>query len=183
MIKAGHLLIAHPKLPKSNPFSKTVVYVYESNDQGVMGLVLNRPSTFLIKDLCKSKGLIYHESYTALHQGGPVNESALVLLHTDEWMSENTAIAGRGLCVSSDNLMLKKLAHGDVPLYWRMFTGMSAWTKNQLEMEMRGQFPYKPENSWLTAEANDDIVFEYDGEEQWEQAIELSRQQMINQFF
>lgn len=183
MIKQGNLLIAHPKLPKTNPFCKTVIYVYESNDQGVMGLVINRATNYTIKDLCKSKGFIYPESRTALHQGGPVNESALILLHTDDWHSENTAIAGKGLCVSSDNLMLKKLSHGDVPLYWRMFSGMSAWTKSQLHMELNGQFPYKPENSWLTAQANDDIVFEYDGEEQWEQAIELSSRQMINQFF
>lgn len=183
MTKAGHLLIAHPKLSKTNPFSKTVIYVYESNSQGIMGLVLNKETSYSIKELCKNKGLIYPESYTNLHHGGPLNETALVMLHTNEWYSDNTAHAGAGLCVSSDNRMLQTLAHGQVPLYWRMFTGMCAWTKNQLEMEMRGQFPYKPENSWLTAEANDDIVFEYDGEEQWNQAIELSSQQMINQFF
>ena len=183
MIETGIILVAHPKLPKTNPFQKTVIYVYESNSTGIMGLVVNKPTSYTIKELCQGKGLDYPESVSTLHQGGPVNQTALVLLHTDEWYSDNTAQAGQGLCVSSDNKMLEKLAHGEVPLYWRMFSGMSAWTKDQLQMELRGQFPYRPENSWLTAQANDDILFEYDGEEQWEQAIALSSSQMINQFF
>lgn len=183
MTTVGNLLIAHPNLRKANPFHKTVIYVYEHNDNGVMGVVLNRNTEFSIQSLFRSKGHLYNNGIPTLHQGGPVNESALVLLHTDEWHSTNTATAGPGLRVSSDGLMFEKMAMGDEPVLWRLFNGMSAWAPGQLEMELKGQFPYRPENSWLTATANDSIVFEYDGEEQWEQAIELSRTQMINQFF
>lgn len=181
--KAGQLLIAHPTLPTANPFHKAVIYVYEHNKNGVMGLVLNRSTEFSIQSLFRSKGHFYNNGTLTLHQGGPVNESALVLLHTNEWHSTNTATAGPTLRVSSDSLMFEKMAMGDEPVHWRLFNGMCAWTPGQLEMELKGQFPYRPENSWLTATANDSIVFEYNGEEQWEQAIDLSRTQMIKQFF
>lgn len=183
MSRVGKLLIAHPKIPVGNPFRKSVIYIYEDNANGTQGVVLNYHSSFTVKDLCNQKGIIYPDGTHNLHKGGPVNEQAILMLHTDEWQSSNTMEAGKGYRISSDNHMFQKVALGDAPVYYRIFAGMSSWAVGQLDMEMKGQFPYRPENSWLTATANDSIIFDYDGDAQWEKAVELSSRQMIEQYF
>jgi putative AlgH/UPF0301 family transcriptional regulator len=184
MSMAGKLLIAHPNLPAGSPWAKTVIYVYEDKPTiGTLGLVLNKFSNFTVRELCHQKGIMFPDSAPVIHKGGPVNEQALMLLHTDEWQSQNTTPAGKSYRISSDNFMFEKIAKGDYPAYYRFFAGMAAWSPGQLNMELKGQFPFRSENSWLTADSNDSILFEYDGEKQWERAIATASSQMIDQFF
>ena len=183
MSRVGKLLIAHPNLPKGNPFKQSVIYVYEDNANGTVGVVLNFHSNSTVSELCNQKGIIFPDQSHNLHKGGPVNEQAILMLHTNEWQSHNTSAAGPGLNITSDNIMFNKIALGDQPAYYRIFAGMAAWQPGQLDMELKGQFPYKPENSWLLADANDSIIFEYDGDKQWQKAVELSSSQMIEQYF
>lgn len=183
MNKVGKLLIAHPNVEKENIFSKTVIYVYQdSPDQGSLGVILNKPSRFRITDVCAEKNIIFGDTTKRVYHGGPVNQQALVLLHSHEWFSENTADAGKGLAVSSDNTMLTKIGSGNEPAYWRLFGGMCGWAPGQLEAELSGQWPYRPENSWLTADANDSLIYDYDGKAQWTNLVEISSQQMFDKY-
>ena len=179
---SGKILVAHPNLPLNNPFRRSVVYCYQDNEAGAAGIVLNRLSKTTVQRLCQDNGLTFGDKRPRLYLGGPVNTQALVLLHTDDWTSTNTARAGDGLCVSSDNLMLKKIADGNEPVYWRLFLGMSGWSPGQLQAELNGNFPYKPENSWLTAKADYSILFETDGDDQWHKATQFASQQMFDSY-
>lgn len=181
--KVGKLLIAHPNLPQGNPFEKTVIYIYQDNLKGTLGLILNKSTEWTVEEVCHDKRYSYIGPMKSLYIGGPVNTGALCMLHSDDWTSQNTMVAGNHMCVSSDNFMLEKLGSGNVPAYWRMCVGMSAWQPGQLDKELKGQPPYRPENSWLIVDANDSLVFELDGEEQWELALKQSSQQMINSYF
>jgi putative AlgH/UPF0301 family transcriptional regulator len=182
MGRVGKLLIAHPKLTVSSPFHKSVILIYSETPQGVTGLIINKPSRFTFSDLAEARGLEYPLTKDYLRSGGPVNDKALLMLHTDDWSSTNTVDICSGLRISSDDFMLEKLAQGYQPTYWRMMGGICAWQSGQLEMELKGQEPYRPENSWLTCKSNEDIIFTYDGERQWEKAVELSSRQMFNQY-
>jgi len=82
--------------------------------------------------------------------------------------------------MSSDYAMFEKIANFDEPAYWRVFAGIASWAPGQLDMELGAEFPYSEKNSWLTADATDDILFAYEGYEQWEQAIELASKQMFD---
>ena len=181
--RTGTLLIAHPNLPQENPFRRSVIYIHNETDEGTSGLVLNKNTGFPIKNICKERGILYPNGIDKVFAGGPVQQQALILLHTNEWVSANTKPCENGLAVSSDVTMFERLSLGQVPAYWRMFTGFCGWGQGQLDAELNGSFPYKPENSWLTAKANDDIIFKYEGEEQWQQAMKLSSRQMIDSFF
>lgn len=183
MNRVGKILIAHPKLPENNLFYRTVIYLYQDNGMGSVGVILNRETQWTIQEVCEDKGISYSGSNRLLHYGGPVNRTSLVMLHSDEWFSGNTTSAGAGLNASSDNQMLERISIGDYPAYWRLFVGICAWTPGQLDAEMSGTFPYTAEYSWLLADANDNILFDYDGEKQWEKAIELSSSQMLDQYF
>jgi len=178
------LLIAHPNLPRHSIFSKSVIYLYEDNTRsGSVGVILNKNSEYTVNYLAESKGFFYPDHNQMLKLGGPVSEKTILMLHSDEWYSSNTMQVGGGLAVSSDDIMIEKLSMGNEPRQWTMCLGMCAWQPGQLAMEINAQFPYTIENSWLTCEADDTIVFGYDGESQWEKAVELSSQQMIDSFF
>jgi putative AlgH/UPF0301 family transcriptional regulator len=55
-----------------------------------------------------------------------------------------------------------------------MFVGLCGWTKGQLSNELEGRPPYDRNQSWLTATANLDIVFDFKNQDQWTEAIELA---------
>jgi len=160
-----------------------VIYVYLDNAvEGTKGIVLNMPSILSIQELCEQRDIDYPESQHRVYQGGPVAGDAVIMLHTDEWSSRNTTTAGPGYRMSSDYVMFEKIAAFDQPAYWRVFAGIASWAPGQLDMEMNADFPYTQKNSWLTAQANDDIMFGTDGYDQWDQALELCSQQMFDSF-
>jgi len=183
MSRQGQLLIAHPNLPSDNPFSKTVIYIGHDDAEGVQGLILNKPSNYSVSEFLQRRNYPFINSGHRMRVGGPVNSTSVFMLHSNDWESSSSIDAGKGLSITSDDFMLEKLGLGYVPAYWRIFVGISAWGAGQLEMELSGKHPYRIENSWLTCEANDHIVFNYDGEDQWIKAVELSSQQMINSYF
>jgi putative transcriptional regulator len=181
--RVGKLLVAHPNLPDDDWFRKTVIYIYSENEQGTLGVALNVETTTTTKKLCYDKGILYPSEHPRIYKGGPVVEQNILMLHSDEWSSRNTTHAGPRYRLSSDTVMLERLSMGDQPAYWRLLLGLCAWAPGQLDLELSGQFPYTAENSWLICDANDDIMFNYSGEEQWKAAVELCSHQMINQFF
>mgnify|MGYP006272922801 FL=1 len=141
------------------------------------------PSILRVADICHQRGIEFSNSEERIYQGGPLAGDAVTMLHTPEWYSRNTTTAGPDYLLSSDYDMFEKIAEGNAPVYWRCFAGIASWAPGQLDMELAGDFPYKSENSWLIADANDDILFEYEGYDQWEQAIELASRQMIDSLF
>ena len=89
----GKLLVAGPILNSNPVFSRSVVYVYEQREGGeVIGVILNKPSQFR----CSSLGLLKDIPFdpqleeTFVHKGGPVSDTSVLLLHTNEWQSTNT---------------------------------------------------------------------------------------------
>lgn len=175
----GKLLVATPVLNHNVVFNKCVVYIYDENPQGqVMGVILNKPSKFKISSLGSLKDIPFDPSLELkyVHKGGPVSDTSIVLLHTNEWVSTNTQNANNSLSITSDLLMIEKLATGNEPQGWRMFAGMSVWVFDQLDTEVNNQ------NAWLTCDPTNTNVFDYDEEEQWLKALELCSQQMLSEY-
>ena len=170
----GKVLIAHPNLPHDNVFARTVIYLYQDDRRtGTVGVITNKKSRFDIRSLASEKGVEFGDTSQFVYHGGPVNQHALVLLHTNDWQSTNTAGAGRKLCVSSDEFMIEKLNNGQQPTYWRLFGGMSSWKPGQLNAELAGEYPFQAENSWLIADAPEGLLFTTDGDKQWQNALSL----------
>lgn len=184
MHRKGQLLISHPNLKVTNPFNRTVIYIYQDHpQQGTAGLVLNRPGSVTVKEMARESHTMYPDGHTLVHQGGPINPQAITILHSDEWQSTNTVSAGNGLAISSDELMLEKISTGNCPIYWRTFSGMCGWQPGQLEAELKGTFPYVKEQSWLTVQGDCATLFDSDGDEQWQHCLKLSGQKMFDAYF
>lgn len=170
----GKLLVAHPML--TDFFNRAVIYIYKDDKSGVTGLVLNKPVKYSVRELISERSMIY-EGREHIYKGGPVTENAIFMLHSDDWYSTSTQQISKGLAITSDDLMIQKLSMDNKPSQWRMFAGLTGWAPGQLQQELSSQ------NGWQMCEANANIVFDKDGERQWNKALELCANQTIDSYF
>lgn len=156
----GHFLFASPRLMDNN-FVHTVVLLIQHNDQGALGVVINRPTTKTVKELWKEVGKSPCKSELPVYLGGPV-AGPLMALHNDESLAEIEVAPGVYFAAKKPNLDSLVL-HGKEK--FKMFVGHAGWGPGQLESELE-------EGAWLTMPATAEYVF-YDGSDLWEQ---VSRQ-------
>lgn len=174
-IKPGDLLIAHPEM-QHDFFSRAVVLITESSALGVTGFVLNRKTIAeLANSVSRNKLEWPYQDF--MFEGGPLNRSALVMIHTPEWYSSNTLRIKSHVSISSDQFMFEKMVTGNVPIERRFVYGQSIWSPGQLEKEL------DQPKTWLTTSSTQSIIFEYDGEEQWRKAIDHCAQDAIDSYF
>src|SRR4051795_298785 len=88
----GQLLIAAPKLRDPN-FFRSVVLLVQHDEQGSLGLVLNRPLEVSIRAAWKQLSSTSCEIDGNLYQGGPC-EGCLMALHTDVEASDMEVTEG-----------------------------------------------------------------------------------------
>lgn len=177
----GQFLVA-PPAQTDDYWGKSVVLLYEKTQAASVGLILNKHSERSVKELAEHHG---HEfkGDDIIYVGGPVNPSALVMLHTDDWACTNTMQVSDTLRLSSDRSMIKRLCAGDRPTHWRLFLGMCAWTPSQLEGEMNGTPPWSKKTAWVTAPSNTSIAFDTKPERMWKRSIDLAAQTMVDSYF
>ena len=175
MVKVGKFLIARPTI-EIGFFTKSVVFIYQSDSTGASGFCLNKTSSFWTRDLALQIGHDYPLRTDPVYLGGPVNERSVNLLHSDDFVSTNTLHTSTGIDVSSDLLMIEKIVTGNRPKYFRFIAGTSVWAPGQLEFEIQKKY-------WLTADLTLDTVFELDSDQQWEAAIDQVSQQLVQRYF
>lgn len=127
----GKLLVASPALADPN-FARTVVFITEHNDEGAMGIVLNRPSETAVEAVVPPLADI--AGGEPVYVGGPVQPEAIVLLadFADPEAAAWIVVADVGL--ASADVDLDELA-GAVRR-GRVYAGYSGWGAGQLEAEM-----------------------------------------------
>ena len=171
----GKCLIARPSI-QDPYFKRSVVLIYEHTPQATIGLVLNKraPGKYL-KDLLTNRG--YDTIATdPLFVGGPVNERAVCMLHSTGWNSSNTIIVSNTFSISSDDLMIYKFVNGDTPSGYKFCLGSAVWHPAQIKMEIKA-------NHWLISDLTAHDVFDYEGREMWDRAVEKNAQQTIDRYF
>src|ERR1041384_3511863 len=88
----GHLLVASPQLLDPN-FLQTVIVIVQHNEDGALGLVLNRPTQTPIDQAWSQVCDIPCSRQDLLGWGGPC-QSILMLLHTQADASELEVLPG-----------------------------------------------------------------------------------------
>jgi putative transcriptional regulator len=128
----GKLLIASPGLIDPN-FSRTVVLITEHNEDGAMGIVLNRPSETTVGQVVPQLGEVAGED-SPIWVGGPVQPTALVVL------AEFTDLDAAAWIVTADvGFVSAELETGDLAdtiRRGRVYAGYSGWGAGQLDAEM-----------------------------------------------
>jgi putative transcriptional regulator len=143
----GRLLISSGGLFDSN-FRHTVVLVGEHNQDGALGVILNRALDVTVHDVVPGlKDLVSPEAL--LFQGGPVRPESPVLLAelTHPELADLLVFGSVGFLI------------GDVPtdvkpgiVRARVFAGYAGWGPGQLEAEMDA-------DSWILDPAHEEDVF------------------------
>ena len=146
----GHFLIAMPAL--TDPyFSKSVTFICTHNQDGAMGVVINRPTDITYDTLFEKINVELFNNIVAQHpvlRGGPVQPERGFVLHMPdgEWDSTITIAETTALTTSKD--ILEAVAIGAGPEKMLLTLGYAGWTPGQLEQEVA-------QNSWLSVKAKD----------------------------
>jgi putative transcriptional regulator len=128
----GRLLIASPALVDPN-FARTVVLMTEHNEDGAMGIVLNRPSESEVRELVPQLDDVAGDG-APVYVGGPVQPTALVVLAEFTDLDAAAWIVTADVGFASADVDIEDLA-GAVRRA-RVYAGYSGWGKGQLEAEL-----------------------------------------------
>ena len=157
---AGQLLIAAPNLYDPN-FFRTVVLLLEHQDEGAVGVVLNRPSEQPAHDAIPDLAGVLDEQ-EMLYHGGPVQPEAVIALGEYRDPPPAAPIVGRIGLLGGD-LDLNEL--GSVVDRARIFLGYAGWGPGQLEAEIA-------EEAWILEPAQPADVFTTDSTLLWRQVLD-----------
>jgi putative transcriptional regulator len=155
----GHLLIAGPSLLDPN-FWRTVVLVGEHSEEGALGVVLNRSSETPVEEALPELTLLA-EDLGAVHVGGPVQPSAVVVLadFVDPDAAEALVLDSVGFLPSE----VEPDALGELRRA-RVYAGYAGWGPGQLDGELE-------EGSWIVEPARPEDVFTDDPESLWSEVL------------
>ncbi len=164
-----HFLIAMPAM--ADPyFTRTLTYICEHNDQGALGVVVNRPIDMTLRSLFDRLSLPIGNDGVGdapIYFGGPVQTDRGFVLHepTGNWQSTLKVRDAVGLTTSKD--ILEAVGRGEGPKRLLVTLGYAGWSAGQLEHEL-GQ------NAWLSVEARGDkILFDTPADERLSAALGL----------
>ena len=130
---AGQLLLASPALRDPN-FMRAVVLIGAHNEEGAMGVVLNRPSTATVGEVVPQLEPAIDEDET-VYVGGPVQPNSIVFLA--EFLDPEPAgllVLGR-IGFPTPETDMDELAEATARR--RVFAGYAGWSGGQLEDELR----------------------------------------------
>ena len=146
----GHLLIAMPNL--TDPyFAKSVTLICTHNQDGAMGIVINRPADMSFGTLFEKINLNLHDKALTerpVLYGGPVQPERGFVLHQQvgDWDSSITIIDDIAVTTSKD--ILTAVAEGSGPKKLMLSLGYAGWGAGQLEREIS-------QNAWLSVKPKD----------------------------
>ena len=152
----GQLLIASATLLDPN-FRRTVIVVTEHNEDGAMGLVLNRPSPIRVADAIPKLAELV-DAGTPVFIGGPVQPEAVVALAEIDDPEASAAIAFADIGFLRPDVAPEELA-GAVRRV-RVFAGYSGWSPGQLEAELE-------EEAWILEPVAPGDVFSERPDDLW----------------
>ena len=171
----NQLLIAMPGMPDPN-FNSTVTLICEHNDDGALGIVINRPLGLQLGGLFEQLSLDEADAIAAKRpvlSGGPVARERGFVLHNPGPDFESSMSVSENIQLTLSRDVLDALAAGSGPDQTLVALGYAGWEPGQLEAEMMA-------NTWLNVPASPKIVFDTPFAERWTHAadslgIDISR--------
>jgi putative transcriptional regulator len=164
----NQFLIAMPAMDDPN-FAQTVTLVCEHNEQGALGIVINRALPMNLAEVFEQLGLECARSRVTQQpvlRGGPVQTDRGFVLHKPQGRWESSLPFSERIHLTTSRDILDALARGDGPANAVVALGYAGWGAGQLEDEMA-------RNAWLTVPADEHLVFEIPLDERWQAACRL----------
>ncbi|WP_075182248.1 YqgE/AlgH family protein [Pantoea sp. 1.19] len=163
-----HFLIAMPGL-QDPMFKRSVIYICEHNDEGAMGLIVNKPMENLnVAGILKKLKITppadpIHKLDKPVFAGGPLAEDRGFILHSSQGTFGSSIRISDNTVITTSRDVLESLGTDGQPQQVLVALGYCAWERDQLEEELL-------ENAWLTAPANSNILFHTPIAARWREA-------------
>ncbi|MCQ8770591.1 YqgE/AlgH family protein [Streptomyces telluris] len=177
----GRLLVATPALADPN-FDRAVVLLLDHDEEGSLGVILNRPTPVGVADILESWAALAGEP-GVVFQGGPVSlDSALGVAVVPGEGSDKT---GASAAVGDGPLGWRRV-HGAIGLVdleappellaaalgsLRIFAGYAGWGPGQLEDEL-------VEGAWYVVESEPGDVSSPDPSQLWRAVLRRQRNEL-----
>ena len=165
---AGRLLVASPTLLDPN-FVRTVVLLLDHDEEGTLGVVLNRPTTVLVASVLPGWADTVDDP-PVLFDGGPVSgDSALAVACVPE-VGREDPVGFRRLFGPTGMVDLDTPLEVLAPAMTRMrtFAGYAGWGGGQLDAELE-------EGSWYVVGAETADIFAESPADLWRQVLRRQR--------
>jgi putative transcriptional regulator len=152
----GQLLVASPAMSDPN-FARTVVAIANHDEDGALGIVLNRPSdTEVVEAVPELEGVV--DTDEVVFVGGPVQPASIVVVAEFEDPDEAAYLVVGGIGLVSDRTGLDRL--GDATARRRVYAGYTGWGPGQLEAELERE-------DWILEPVQPQDVFDEEPGDLW----------------
>jgi putative transcriptional regulator len=164
----NHFLIAMPGL--ADPFfARTVTYLCQHNEDGALGIIVNRQSELTLSDIMEQMEIEVREEAVGqipVYFGGPVQPDRGFILHEPSRVWTSTLKVSDSISLTTSRDILEAISQGEGPEKILVALGYAGWGKGQLEQEI-------VQNSWLNAPAEQSIIFNQPVGNRWKAAAGL----------
>ncbi|MHC4822960.1 MAG: YqgE/AlgH family protein [Planctomycetota bacterium] len=149
-VAPGTLLISRSAMIDPN-FDGTVVLICTHDEEGTVGLTLNRPLEVPIEQVLPEAEFL-HDAEVPLMWGGPVGNDCLHVLSGPDGDPESVLPILPGVYFGGSLELVRRIFQGDGDL--RFFLGYSGWSAGQLDEELAADawhvVPGVVEEVWTT---------------------------------
>ena len=162
---AGQLLVATREM--SDPrFRQTVILMAQHNEDGALGVVINRPLQEL--PLAKLLGALGLDSKgisgsVRVFAGGPVQPDVGLIVHSADYHGQGTIDIDGHVALTTNPAILRDVARHKGPRQSIVAFGYAGWGPGQLEGELAL-------GGWFTFPEEPGLVFDFDRDKLWEEA-------------
>lgn len=153
-------------------FARSLIYVCEHNDQGALGVIINRPLDMNIATLYERVEIPFDVTHqhpdtgrAPVYFGGPVQTERGFVLHRPVGQWQSTLVVRDGIGLTSTRDILVGIGANGEPCEHLITLGYAGWSAGQLEWEIT-------QNAWLTVAADPRIIFSLPHEERLTAAMQ-----------
>ncbi len=143
-------------------FRRSVIALCEHNDEGSLGLIINKRLDVTINDLIED----FPEFNAHVYYGGPVQTDTIQYLHRVGGMLEGSRRISQDVYWGGEYKSLLFLIKNKVirPDDVRFFVGYAGWAAGQLDEEIKA-------GSWMIGDMSANYLFKFAPESVWEKAV------------
>lgn len=162
---SNQFLIAMPNLTDPG-FFHTVTYLCQHNEEGALGIVINRQIDMRLGDIFKQMRIQVTYPSAAdspVFYGGPVQQERGFVIHTPCGRWDSSIAISDEIALTTSRDILEAIAVGEGPTYYLVALGYAGWGEGQLEREII-------DNAWLNTPCGNDILFKTPVSQRWQAA-------------
>lgn len=151
-------------------FDQSVIFICEHHEQGSVGVMINRPTSFHLSYIFEQLSVEYQGSQfqeLPLLFGGPMQPERGFVLHVPQghWRS-SLVIHPHDVTLTTSNDIIRGLAINEGPEKVLITLGYSVWEPKKLEAEIMKDY-------WLVCPFNKELLYDVPYADRWSYAGRL----------